>query len=96
MVREPIVKNYFRLDLPAHFNIHPIIHVIHRTIHLEQSDEIPVLVTRVSELLEGQWSVARYPQKSRRTAPFISSTAALVQYMQILARSLKIELLIRE
>lgn len=95
-VKELIAESYFRLDLPAQFNIHLVIHIINELTLAEQPDDISVPVTRVHEPLEGQWSMARYPQESRKPAPLIASTVALVKYIQILARSLNFEVVFRE
>ena len=44
MIRELVGKNAVRLELPGHFKVHPVVHVIHTTPFFEQPGGIAALL----------------------------------------------------
>ena len=44
VIRELVGKNAVRLELPDHFKIHPVVHVIHTTSFFEQPSDIAALL----------------------------------------------------
>lgn len=47
--KEPICMNDVLLDLHSHFDIHPIIHIMHTTPNLEQPADVAVPISPVTE-----------------------------------------------